>query len=133
MDLDHVGIATTQADQLAALFGELLDAELVHEEQPADIHFLFLDVGGQYLELLEPLDETSDIGQYIAEAGEGIHHLGFETDDLRSAMDRARNAGVELLDDEPRPGAWGHEIAFLDPGSTGGALIEFFGYPAESA
>ncbi len=132
MELDHVGIATTQADDLAARFGEILDATVAHEEQPDDIHFIFLDVGGQYLELLEPLDETSDIGQYISAAGEGIHHLGFETDDLRTAMDRARTAGVELVDEEPRPGAWGHEIAFLDPGATGGVLIEFFGYPDDS-
>lgn len=131
MELDHVGIATTKADDLAALYGEILEAEIVHEEQPEDIHFIFLDVGSGYLELLEPLAEDSDIGQFIADAGEGVHHLGFETDDLRAAMDTARAAGVELLDADPRPGAWGHEIAFLDPASTGGALIEFFGYPDE--
>ena len=32
---------------------------------------------------------------------------------------------VELVDERPRPGAWGHDVAFLHPGSTGGVLVEF--------
>ena len=125
MRLDHTGIATEDADDLAALFVELLDARVVHEED-GDIHFVFVEVGDNYLEFLEPVDMESDVGQYVREHGPGFHHLGFEVEDLPAAMDHARDAGVDLLDEEPREGAWGHDIAFLDPASTGGVLVEFF-------
>lgn len=125
MRLDHAGIATTDADALADLYCDLLDVEVVHEEGDG-IHFVFLDVGDTYLEFLEPVDEDTDIGQYLAANGPGVHHLGFETEDVPAALDHARSLGVDLIDEEPRDGAWGHDIAFLDPESTGGVLVEFF-------
>jgi methylmalonyl-CoA/ethylmalonyl-CoA epimerase len=125
MRLDHTGIATEDADELAGLYVDLLDARVVHEES-GGIHFVFVEVGDNYLEFLEPVDPESDIGEYVSEHGPGFHHLGFETEDLPVAMDHARDLGVDLIDEEPREGAWGHEIAFLDPGSTGGILVEFF-------
>lgn len=128
MKLDHVGIATTQGERLASVFSTILDAPVVHEEESPDISFRFLDVEAGYLELLEPKDPSSDIGEYIADQGEGVHHLGFETRDLNSALDTVQAAGVDLIDEEPRPGAWEHRIAFLDPASTGGVLIELFDY-----
>lgn len=128
MQLDHVGIATTQGERLASVLTEILDAPVVHEEESSDISFRFLDVEAGYLELLEPKNPASDIGEYIADQGEGVHHLGFEALDLDAALDAVQAAGVDLLDDEPRPGAWGHRIAFLDPASTGSVLIELFDY-----
>jgi methylmalonyl-CoA/ethylmalonyl-CoA epimerase len=125
MRLDHIGIATEDADQLAELYVDLLDARVAHEEH-GGIHFVFVEVGDNYLEFLEPVDMGSDIGEYVREHGPGFHHLGFEVPDLPAAMDHARGMGVELVDEEPRDGAWGHEIAFLDPASTGGVLVEFF-------
>lgn len=125
MRLDHTGIATEDADELAGLYVDLLDARVVHEEG-GGIHFVFVEVGDNYLEFLEPVGPESDIGQYVREHGPGFHHLGFEAEDLPAAMDHARDLGVGLIDDEPREGAWGHDIAFLDPDSTGGVLVEFF-------
>jgi methylmalonyl-CoA/ethylmalonyl-CoA epimerase len=125
MRLDHTGIATEDADELAGLYVDLLDARVVHEES-GGIHFVFVEVDDNYLEFLEPVDPESDIGQYVGEHGPGFHHLGFETEDLPAAMDHARDLGVDLIDEEPREGAWGHDIAFLDPDSTGGVLVEFF-------
>jgi methylmalonyl-CoA/ethylmalonyl-CoA epimerase len=125
MRLDHAGIAATDADELAGLYSDLLGAPVVHRER-GDIRSVFLDVGDRYLEFLEPVDMDTDIGRYLREAGPGVHHLGFETADLSVALDHARELGIGLIDEEPREGAWGHEIAFLDPDSTGGVLVEFF-------
>lgn len=132
MQLDHVGIATSNGEHLASVFGTILDAPVVHTEESAEINFHFLDVDAGYLELLEPKDAASDIGEFIESQGEGVHHLGFETQDLDTALADVRDAGIELIDDEPRPGAWGHRIAFLDPASTGGVLIELFDYPDDT-
>ncbi len=125
MRFDHLGIATTDAAELSALFRDLLDASIVHEERFEDLQVVFLDLdGGGYLELLEPVEEGT-IARYLDRNGSGMHHVALATDDLPAALDRARGMGVDLVDEEPRPGAWGHEVAFLHPGSTGGVLVEF--------
>lgn len=125
MDFDHAGLATDDADALAERYTDLLDAPIVHRETFDGMSVVFLDCGNGYFELLEPLDDDSAIAKYLDRNGPGIHHLALETDDIAAALDRAREHDVELIDDEPRPGAWGHSVAFLHPGSTGGVLIEF--------
>ena len=124
MKFDHAGIATDDADALAELYADLLDAPVVHEEIFDDLSVTFLDLGNGYFELLEPVEEGT-ISRYLDKNGPGIHHLALETDDIEQALDTARDLGIELIDEEPRPGAWGHDVAFLHPKSTGGVLIEF--------
>jgi methylmalonyl-CoA/ethylmalonyl-CoA epimerase len=125
MEFDHAGIATDDLDSLAALFEDVLGVPLVHEEEFDGLRVAFLDVGNGYFELLEPLDEDSTIATYLDRSGAGIHHLAVRTGDVDAALDIARDAGVTPIDDEPRPGAWGHDVAFLHPDSTGGVLLEF--------
>ncbi|MFC5135963.1 MULTISPECIES: methylmalonyl-CoA epimerase [Haloferacaceae] len=125
MRFDHAGIATRDAADLAEPFADLLDAPVVHEETFDGMEVVFLELdGGGFLELLEPT-EGGAIADYLDREGPGIHHVAFATDDLPGALDRARDLGVDLVDEEPRPGAWGHEVAFLHPRSTGGVLVEF--------
>ncbi|MFC6786043.1 methylmalonyl-CoA epimerase [Halobaculum halobium] len=125
MHFDHAGIATADAAELAALFSDLLGCTIVHEEEFDGMAVVFLDLGGSYLELLEPLGDEGTIAGYLDRNGPGIHHLAFATDDVGSALDRADDHGIEVIDEEPRPGAWGHEVAFLHPRDTGGVLVEF--------
>ncbi|MDH5021475.1 methylmalonyl-CoA epimerase [Halobacterium rubrum] len=126
MHVDHVGVATEDAESLAGLYTELLDAPVAHEEAFDGLRVVFLDLGGDgYVELLEPVEDGTTIGSYLEKQGGGIHHVAFATDDIEAALQTARDAGVALIDDEPRDGAWGHDVAFLHPRDTGGALIEF--------
>lgn len=124
MRFDHAGLATDDAAALADLYADLFDAPVAHEEEFDGLRVVFLELDGGYFELLEPLEDGT-ISRYLDRNGPGIHHLALETDDIEGALDRARDHGVECIDDEPRPGAWGHDVAFLHPKSTGGALIEF--------
>jgi methylmalonyl-CoA/ethylmalonyl-CoA epimerase len=124
MDVHHVGVATPDAESLAALYGDLFRAPVAHEERFDGMTVVFLDVGGTYLELLEP-DEGGPIARYLDEHGRGVHHVALATPDIAGALDRARDLGVDLVDETPRSGAWGHEVAFLHPSSTGGVLVEF--------
>ncbi|WP_435125243.1 methylmalonyl-CoA epimerase [Halobaculum sp. D14] len=127
MHFDHVGVATDDAAGLAALFTDLFDAEVSHEEQFDGMTVVFVAVGDVYVELLEPLDPDSGgaIARFLERNGPGIHHVAVATDDVRAALSTARDLGVDLVDEEPRPGAWGHEVAFCHPASTGGVLVEF--------
>jgi methylmalonyl-CoA/ethylmalonyl-CoA epimerase len=80
--------------------------------------------GDALVELLEPAVDESPIGKFIAKRGPGIHHVCFVVDDLATVLERCRDAGIRLIDEEPRIGAEGKPIAFLHPSSTGGVLIE---------
>lgn len=126
MRFDHAGVATDDADGLAALYESAFDTPVVHEEQLDGLRVRFLDLGNGYFELLEPLpDAEGAIPRYLDRHGSGLHHLALATEDIERALAEARAAGVDLIDETPRPGAWGHEVAFCHPGSTGGVLIEF--------
>lgn len=125
MHVDHIGIATEDADALADLYGDLFHAPVAHEEEFGGMWVTFLEVDGAYFELLEPLDADSTIGRYLENYGAGLHHIALATTDIDSALTDAAEHGVELIDDAPREGAWGHKVAFLHPKSTGGVLVEF--------
>jgi methylmalonyl-CoA/ethylmalonyl-CoA epimerase len=125
MKVDHAGIATDDVEELAQQYETLLGCERVHEETFDGMTVVFLDFGNCYFEVLEPLDSEGAIARYLDSSGPGIHHLALATDDIEAALATAREAGVELIDEESRPGAWGHDVAFLHPKSTGGVLLEF--------
>jgi len=126
MHFDHAGVATDDADGLAALYETVFDAPVAHEEEFDGLRVVFLDLGDGYFELLEPLpDAEGAIPNYLDRQGPGLHHVALATDDIDGALADARAAGVDLIDDSPRPGAWGHEVAFCHPNSTGGVLVEF--------
>ncbi|MBB6645976.1 methylmalonyl-CoA epimerase [Halobellus ruber] len=124
MSFHHLGIATADGADLAATFEGLLGAPVVHEESVDGMTVRFLELDGGYFELLEPRAEGT-IARYLDRHGPGIHHVALATDDVASALDRARDLGIDPVDEAPRPGAWGHEVAFLHPDSTGGVLVEF--------
>jgi len=124
MRFDHAGVATDDAEGLAFLYEDLFGCEIVHEERFGELKVVFLGLDNGYFELLEPAGEGT-VSRYLDEHGPGLHHIALETGDIDAALETAESVGVELIDEEPRRGAWGHDVAFLHPKSTGGALIEF--------
>jgi len=126
MRFDHAGIATDDAATLVDLYGGLFDAPVAHEERFGDLSVTFLDIGNGYFELLEPVEDADGpVPDYLDREGPGIHHVALETEDIAEALAVADEAGVSLIHEEPRGGAWGHDVAFLHPASTGGVLLEF--------
>jgi len=125
MEFDHAGIATDEFDALADLYGSVFDSRLVHEETFDGLRVGFLDLGNGYFELLEPLDDGGTVAGYLDRRGPGLHHVALRTPDIEAALAAAAAADMALIDEEPRTGAWGHDVAFLHPDSTGGVLVEF--------
>ena len=123
--IDHVGIATDDIEALSELYVELLGCAVAHQETFDGMDVLFLEFGNGYFELLEPLEPEGAIARYLDSNGPGIHHVALATDDIELALENAVACGVERIDDEPRAGAWGHDVAFMHPKSTGGVLLEF--------
>lgn len=125
MTLDHVGIATDDAAELAVFYEDLVGYEVVHEEEFDGLQVVFVDTVNTYLELLEPLDDDSTIARFLEKNGPGLHHVAFEVEDCEAALATAREMDIGLVDEKPRAGAWGHSVAFLHPRDTGGVLTEF--------
>jgi methylmalonyl-CoA/ethylmalonyl-CoA epimerase len=121
---DHAGIATDDAEHLATLYADLLGCERVYETRFEGMDIVILAVGDTYFELLEPV-EAGTVQSYLDTHGSGIHHLAVSVENISAALDSARETGVRLIDETPRPGAWDHDVAFVHPDSTGGVLLEF--------
>lgn len=124
--IEHLGIAVRNLESANKLFSALLGTpsyktESVEREM---VSTSFFKVGGSKIELLEATDPQSPIAKFIDKKGEGIHHIAFEVEDIRLAMDRLRKEGFELLADEPKKGADNKLICFLHPKSTNGVLVE---------
>jgi methylmalonyl-CoA/ethylmalonyl-CoA epimerase len=125
--IDHVAIAvadTAEASgRLAALFG-LATTPVEHVPgQKTDVVFLHPGDGGTALEVVCPAGNQG-LQRFLDRRGPGLHHVCFEVEDLAGALATLKNAGVDLIDEVPRPGARGHLVAFLHPRATGGVLFE---------
>ena len=113
-------------------YSRALGLELSSIEEITDGHLKvgFINVCDQSplemtkIELIEPTSSESVVAKFIAKNGEGIHHICFLVDDINGALEHLSKEGFELVDNEPRRGAAGAEIAFVHPKSTGGVLIE---------
>ena len=136
--VDHIGVAVADLDQALALYRDLLGLELERvEEVPQEnvrVAFLKLDRQGGpgHLELLQPLSGQGAIAAFLAKRGPGLHHVAVAARDVTAVLERCRAAGLQLVDQEPRPGAGGKLVAFVHPRAAGGVLLEISG-PAPSA
>lgn len=126
MKIDHLGIAVKSLDDSLPFYEDLLGLELACREVVADqgVTIAMLPAGDLRIELLEPVSGDGAVGRFIAKRGEGLHHICYEVEDLRAALNRMKESGVKLLDGYPRPGAEGKLVAFLHPASANGVLVE---------
>lgn len=122
LPVDHVALAVASLDDALPLYERLSGASGSRPETLPEQGVRVAFVGD--LELLEPLDADSPVGRFLARRGPGLHHIAYRTGDLRAELRRLADENYELIDTEPRPGARGHQVAFLHPRSTGGVLVE---------
>jgi methylmalonyl-CoA/ethylmalonyl-CoA epimerase len=124
--IHHLGVAVGDLDQAVATYERLFGAEVEHRATVDDqgVRAASLRVGGGRVELLEPLGEDTPVGRFLARRGPGMHHVAYEVNDLQATLAELAQAGAELIDDAPRPGLFGLEVAFVHPDSVHGVLSE---------
>jgi methylmalonyl-CoA/ethylmalonyl-CoA epimerase len=129
--IDHIGVAVEDLDESIALYGERFDMKLQYRETVEDqgVEAVLLGVGDGHVELLRPLGPDTAVGKFLARSGPGLHHVAYATDDIDSALEAVRGAGLRLIDEQPRIGMRGSRVAFLHPKSTGGVLTELVEAP----
>jgi methylmalonyl-CoA/ethylmalonyl-CoA epimerase len=122
----HVGLAVEDLDDALdtyeRLFGARLEQRSRVEEQ--GVEAASIRVGESRLELLRALGDETPVGRFLARRGPGMHHVAYEVDDIGAALAHLSNAGAELIDETPRRGMFGLEVAFVHPESVHGVLSE---------
>jgi methylmalonyl-CoA/ethylmalonyl-CoA epimerase len=126
--IDHIGVCVRSMDESAGLWGELLGLAVAHREcvdvQKTEAAFFDPPDGAATVELVSPMEGNAGLVKFLEKRGDGLHHLAFAVTDIRAALARLAEAGVALIDREPRQGARGHLVAFLHPKAMNGTLVE---------
>jgi methylmalonyl-CoA/ethylmalonyl-CoA epimerase len=124
--IDHIGVAVDDLDEAIALYSERLGMPVQHREtvEAQGVEAVLLGVGESHVELLRPLGPDTAVGKFLERSGPGLHHVAYGTDDIDSALEAARAAGLRLIDESPRTGIRDSRVAFVHPKSTGGVLTE---------
>ena len=125
--IEHLGIAVENLEEAINYYEDVLGLSCYRIEEVADqkVKTAFFQVGQTKIELLESTEPDGPIGKFIAKKGQGIHHIAFAVEDINGALKSVKDKGVQLIDEKPRRGAEGLDIAFLHPKSTFGVLTEF--------
>jgi methylmalonyl-CoA/ethylmalonyl-CoA epimerase len=126
-NVHHVGIAVNDLDASVLVYEELFGARLEHRESVEEqgVEAASLHVGEGRIELLRPLRPDTPVGRFLAKRGPGMHHVAFRVDDVGEELARLRVEGAKLIDESPRRGLFGLQVAFVHPEATGGVLAEF--------
>ena len=128
----HIGIAVRSLDAHRSYYEGVLGArfEGVEEVSEQGVRVAFYAVGPPSapvrLELLEPTREDAPVARFLDTRGEGLHHVAFAVDDIAPRLAALKAGGVRLVDEAPRRGSHGAQIAFLLPKAPGGVLTELY-------
>lgn len=124
--INHIGIAVRSIEDQRSFYEGVLGAEFEGlEDVPSQkVRVGFFRVNDVRLELLEPTDPSSTIATFLEKRGEGLHHLAFTVEDIKSRIAELQDQGLRMIDQTPRPGAHHMQIAFVHPKSTFGVLTE---------
>jgi methylmalonyl-CoA/ethylmalonyl-CoA epimerase len=124
--IDHIGVAVESIDEALALYRDALGMPLVHRETVSEqgVDAALLDVGDGHIELLQPLSADTAVGRFLARQGSGLHHVAYRVESVSDTLEALRASGLRLIDERPRTGIRGSQVAFVHPASTGGVLTE---------
>ena len=125
--IDHIGIAVKDLDKAAAFYLSLPGHSLVQDEENLEhqVSIKFISCGSSLIELMEPISDTSTLGAFLTNRGEGLHHICYRVESVAAELIKMKQQGVRLIDNSARLGSRGLYIAFIHPhASNSGVLIE---------
>jgi methylmalonyl-CoA/ethylmalonyl-CoA epimerase len=124
--IHHVGVAVPDLDEAIETYERLFGATVEHRGSLASqgVVAASLLVGASRIELLAPDGDDTPVGRFLAKRGPGMHHVALETSDVAAAVHELTESGAQMVDERPRPGLFGLEVAFVHPSSVHGVLTE---------
>ncbi len=126
LGIEHVGVALKELDTASGFLSLLNGVNQTGTEVIDDqrVKTDIFDTGKGKIELLKATTQNSPITKFLNRRGKGLHHLALEVDNLGNALEFLKKNNIILIDEKPRIGAEGYQIAFVHPKSTGGILVE---------
>jgi methylmalonyl-CoA epimerase len=124
--IDHVGVAVPELEPALELYRDRFELAAAHREvvEQQGVEAVLLDAGENHIELLAPLGPDTPVGRFLQRNGPGLHHLAYQVSDIERTLSALKDAGLELIDQQPRTGIRGSRVAFLHPRATAGVLTE---------
>ncbi len=124
--IDHIGIAVRSLEETIPFYVDILGLELkrIEEVKSEKVKVAFLYAENVKLELLEALDSSSAIHQFIEKRGEGLHHIAVGVTSIEDRIVEMKEKGIRMIHDHAKDGAGGAQVAFLHPKSGHGVLYE---------
>jgi methylmalonyl-CoA epimerase len=124
--IHHLGVAVEDLDSALSTYERFFGARLEHRETVDDqgVEAASVRIGSDRVELLAALGDDTPVGRFLAKRGPGMHHVAYEVDDVGAALEELNAEGAELIDESPRRGLFGLEVAFVHPDAVQGVLAE---------
>jgi len=124
--LDHIAIAVHSLKEAMPFYVDQLGLTIDSIEEVPDqgVRVAKLNIGDTHIELLEPLNPETPVGKFLSTRGPGLHHICLGVEDVNKDLSTLKSNGTKLIDETPKIGAGGAQIAFVHPRSTGGVLVE---------
>jgi methylmalonyl-CoA epimerase len=124
--IHHLGLAVEDLEEATATYERLFGATVEHRGTLEDqgVEAVSVQVGDSRVELMAALGSDTPIGRFLARRGPGMHHVAYEVDDLSVALRDLGERGAQLIDEQPRRGLFGLQVAFVHPDSVHGVLCE---------
>jgi methylmalonyl-CoA/ethylmalonyl-CoA epimerase len=124
--IDHIGVAVEEIEPALELYRDSFELTVAHREivEEQGVEAVLLDVGENHVELLAPLSADTPVGKFLAAKGPGLHHVAYQVDDIEATLEALKQAGLQLIDQQPRTGIRGSRVAFMHPRATVGVLTE---------
>jgi len=132
--VDHIGVAVAELEPALELYRDSFELTVAHREvvEEQGVEAVLLDVGENHVELLAPLGPDTPVGKFLARQGPGLHHVAYQVEDIEATLRTLKQAGLALIDQEPRTGIRGSRVAFMHPRATAGVLTEIVEPAADS-
>ena len=126
LGIDHIGIAVKNLEKAIDVWQDLLSIPLsgIEEVPSQEVRVAVFKVGDSRIELVEATSPDSPIAKFIANRGEGVHHIALRTQKCSTILQALDAKGVSLIDKTARTGAGDSHIGFVHPKSLGGVLLE---------
>jgi methylmalonyl-CoA/ethylmalonyl-CoA epimerase len=124
--IDHIGVAVAEIEPALELYRDGFELTVAHREvvEEQGVEAVLLDVGENHVELLAPLSPDTPVGKFLTRQGPGLHHVAYQVDDIDATLQALRQAGMRMIDEQPRTGIRGSRVAFMHPRATAGVLTE---------
>lgn len=107
--LAHIGVVVKDVERSKEFYKEFCGCEPVKLVQDERYKLQFLDVGGQTIVLLQFLSDDPEESRRCGV----VDHIAFQVQNIDSAVDKLRSAGVKLQMEKPQVEIIGAKIFYF--------------------